>query len=144
MDQYATDEGGWLRALVRGSGTSGVAALAAQAGRSVEAMLADWALALAVDGLPGGAHRRRELSMPSWDLAGIMRGLGETYPSIYSATPLAVAGYGFGDFRMTSTALPAFGASYTRLAGRGDGQLVHLESAADGRRHVRMTVLRLR
>ncbi len=44
VDQYANDEGAWLKALVRGSASTGLANLAQQTGRPAGEMLADWAL----------------------------------------------------------------------------------------------------
>src|SRR5690606_14535481 len=63
-DHYATNEGQWLRGLVRGGQRTGIAGLEQATGRSAAELLSDWALANAVEGVAGDAPNRAELTMP--------------------------------------------------------------------------------
>ncbi|HYW31486.1 MAG TPA: IPT/TIG domain-containing protein, partial [Gemmatimonas sp.] len=126
-DQYATDEGAWIKALVRGGQLTGLANLASIAGRSPMEMLADWSLANAVDDLPGFAPQRPQLSMPSWNTADVMGGLAATYPSMFVAAPLKARAMTFGSFSLPVTRLRAFSSSYFTFEGaQGGSQLVEL------------------
>jgi len=53
IDQYADNEGAWLKAQVRGGSLVGLSNLSMRTGRPAGEILANWALALAVDDLPG-------------------------------------------------------------------------------------------
>jgi hypothetical protein len=126
-DQYATDEGAWLKSLVKGSQLTGLAQLASLSGQSPNEMLADWSLATAVDDLAGFAPKRRQLSLPSWNTADVMSGLAESYPGMFVAAPLKARAMSFGSFSLPVTRLRAFSSSYFTFEGSQVGtQLVEL------------------
>ncbi|MES2523913.1 MAG: IPT/TIG domain-containing protein [Gemmatimonadota bacterium] len=126
-DQYATDEGAWIKALVKGGSLTGLANLASVSGRSPMEMLADWSLANAVDDLPGFTPQRAQLSMPSWNTADVMSGLAAMYPGLFVAAPLKARAMTFGSFKLPVTRLRAFSSSYFSFEGAQAGnQLVEL------------------
>ena len=126
-DQYATTEGAWLKALVKGGPQTGLANLAQRTGRPAGELLADWALANAVDDLPGFTADRTQLSFPSWNVADVMRGLAGTYPGAFSAAPLRARLMSFGTFTLPVQQLRAFSSSYFSFEGaQTGGQLLEL------------------
>lgn len=134
-DQYAASEGEWLKALVKGGGQaseSGLRNLASRTGTNAETMLADWALATAVSNEAGIVPKRKELTMPSWDVADVMGGLARTYPGMFDAQPLKVRGYTFGSVVVGVQALRAYSASYFSFEGSGEGVSQVVELAARG------------
>ena len=116
VDQYAGDEATWLKALVRGSAATGLANLAQLTGRPATEMLADWALANAVDDLAGFTPKRAQLSFPSWNTADVNGGLAGTYPGSFLASPLKARPMSFGSFVLPVARLRAFSSSYFSLA----------------------------
>jgi hypothetical protein len=126
-DQYATSEGAWLKALVKGGAQTGLANLAQRTGRSAGELLADWALANAVDDLPGFTAARTQLSFPSWNVADVWSGLAGTYPGAFSAAPLRARAMSFGAFALPVQQLRAFSSSYFSFEGaQVGGQLLEL------------------
>ena len=126
-DHYATNEGEWLKELVRGGQLTGLSNLASRTGRPAVEMLADWALATAVDDLPGFAPKRAGLSLPSWNTADVMGGLASSYPGMFLASPLKARAMSFGSFTVPVTRLRAFSSSYFSFEGaQGGSQVVEL------------------
>ncbi len=126
-DQYAGDESQWLKALVRGSAATGLANLSQLTGRSAVEMLADWALANAVDDLSGFTPMRKQLTFPSWNVADVMSGLAGTYPTSFLAAPLKASAMSFGTFALPVARLRAFSSSYFSFEGPQSGsQLLEL------------------
>ncbi len=126
-DQYAADEGTWLKELVRGGPATGLANLAQRTGRPAVEMLADWALANAVDDLANFAPARRQLSFPSWNVADMNGGLAGTYPTSFLAAPLRARAMSFGAFTLPVARLRAFSSSYFTFEGNQLGsQLLEL------------------
>jgi len=126
-DQWATTEGAWLKALVKGGAQTGLANIAQRTGRPAGELLADWALANAVDDLPGFTADRTQLSFPSWNVADVMSGLASTYPGAFSAAPLRARLMSFGTFTLPVQQLRAFSSSYFSFEGaQTGGQLLEL------------------
>lgn len=126
-DQYASDEGTWLKTLVRGSSATGLANLAQLTGRPVGEMLADWALANAVDDLAGFQPKRPQLTFPSWNTADVNGGLAATYPTSFLAAPLKARAMSFGSFVLPVARLRAFSSSYFSFEGAQLGsQIIEL------------------
>ena len=126
-DQYATSEGAWLKALVKGGAQTGLANLAQRTGREAGELLADWALANAVDDLPGFTPIRQELTFPSWNVADVWSGLAGTYPGAFSAAPLRARAMSFGSFTLPVQQLRGFSSSYFSFEGaQAGGQLIEL------------------
>jgi hypothetical protein len=126
-DQYATSEGAWLKALVKGGAQTGLANLAQRTGRPAGELLADWALANAVDDVAGFTPARQQLSFPSWNVADVMIGLAGTYPGAFSAAPLRARAMSFGSFTLPVQQLRAFSSSYFSFEGaQAGGQLLEL------------------
>jgi hypothetical protein len=121
VDQYAGDEATWLKTLVRGSAATGLANLAQLTGRPATEMLADWALANAVDDLAGFTPKRPQLSFPSWNTADVNGGLAGTYPGSFLASPLKARPMSFGSFVLPVARLRAFSSSYFSFEGEQIG-----------------------
>ena len=127
VDQYATDESKWLKELVRGGAATGLAQLAHLTGRPAVEMLADWALANAVDDLAGFTPKRAQLAFPSWNVADVNAGLSSTYPTSFLAAPLKARAMSFGSFTLPVARLRAFSSSYFSFEGNQLGsQLLEL------------------
>ena len=130
IDQYASDEASFVRALVTETGATGLANLARRTGRPAAEMLADWSLALAADDRPGVAPRRSQLSLPSWNTRDIFRGLNASAPfSFPRAFPLQVQSVRWGGFTVDVPTVRSWSAAYFELAGAAsDGpQLLELK-----------------
>ena len=128
-DHYAADEGQWLKDLVKGGGgqLSGLAGLALRTGHSADEMLADWALANAVDDLPGFTPKREALTFPSWDTPAVMNGLATSFPMMFVASPLKARAMSFGAFALPVSKLRSFSSSYFSFEGAQAGsQLIEL------------------
>ncbi len=126
-DQYATSEGAWFKALVKGGAQTGLANLAQRTGRPAGELLADWALANAVDDVAGFTPARKQLTFPSWNVADVWSGLAGTYPGAFSAAPLRARAMSFGSFTLPVQQLRAFSSSYFSFDGpQVGGQLIEL------------------
>jgi hypothetical protein len=126
-DHYATNEATWLKSLVRGGALSGLSNLSQHTGRPAAEMLADWALAHAVDNLPGFSPVRSQLTFPSWNSRDIFAGLATTYPGAFVANPLNARAMTFGAFTLPVARLRAFSSSYFSFEGAQTGsQLIEL------------------
>jgi hypothetical protein len=126
-DHYATNEATWLKSLVRGGALSGLSNLSQHTGRPAAEMLADWALAHAVDNLPGFTPVRSQLTFPSWNSRDIFAGLASTYPGAFVANPLNARAMTFGAFTLPVARLRAFSSSYFSFEGNQTGsQLIEL------------------
>lgn len=132
VDHYAANEGAFLRDLVKGGAATGMNALAARTGRPVEELLADWALANAVDDRAGFTPTKRTLTFPSWNVQELMAGLNAMNGGRYSAQPLRVRQIS-GDAQVAVPQLRGFSASYLETAvAAGGSQLVELRGAQGG------------
>jgi hypothetical protein len=123
-DQYASDEATWIKDIVRGGQLTGLSNLAQRTGRPTGEMLADWALATAVDDLAGFVPARRELTFPSWNVANVFAGLAGTYPGAFMASPLRSRAMSFGSFSLQVPKLRAFSSSYFSFEGAQTGSQV--------------------
>ena len=127
IDQYATDEISGIKDLVRGGQLTGLSNLSQRTGRPAGEMLADWALANAVDDIVGFTPERKQLTFPSWNVADVFSGLATTYPGSFVAAPLKARAMTFGSFSLPVTKLRAFSSSYFSFEGAQMGnQLVEL------------------
>ena len=146
-DHYATSEGDWLKALVRGGVHTGLANLARRTGRPAGELLADWALANAVSDEPDFVPRRVQLTFPSWNVADVWSGLAGTFPGSFMRAPLRARVMSFGTFVLPVHQLRAFSSSYVQLHGAQAGaQLLELRGAggrAAAPAGLRMAVVRL-
>jgi hypothetical protein len=128
-DQFATDEGTFFRAIVAESRT-GMDNLVARAGHPADEILSDWALTAAVARYPSLVPQRPQLSILSWNMVDMFRGLNQSSPSFYTSVyPLKVRPATFGNFLGTVNALRAGTAAYFELSGSTPGsQLLELAS----------------
>ena len=132
-DQYAGDEATWMKELVRGGQLTGLANLAQRTGRPAGEMLADWALANAVDDMAGFTPARKQLTFPSWNVTDVFAGLATTYPGSFIASPLKARGMSFGSFTLPVAKLRAFSSSYFSFDGaQTGGQLIELRGEGGG------------
>lgn len=146
-DHYATSEGAWLKALVRGGVHTGLANLARRTGRPAGELLADWSLANAVNDEPDFVPRRSQLTFPSWNVPDVWSGLAGTFPGSFMRAPLRARVMSFGTFALPVHQLRAFSSSFVQLHGaQPGGQLLELRGA-EGRGAVpaglRMAVVRI-
>ncbi|MBL0169366.1 MAG: hypothetical protein IPP90_01390 [Gemmatimonadaceae bacterium] len=126
-DQYAGNEDTWIKDIVRGGQLTGLSNLAQRTGRPAGEMLADWALANAVDDLADFVPTRRQLTFPSWNVADVFAGLATTYPGSFVASPLRARAMTFGSFTLPVAKLRAFSSSYFSFEGAQTGsQLLEL------------------
>ena len=132
-DHYAGDEATWIKDLVRGGQLTGLSNLASRTGRPVGEMLADWALANAVDDIPGFTPARSQLRFPSWNVTDVFKGLATTYPTLFSANPLHARAMSFGSFSLPVTKLRSFSSSYFSFEGNQTGsQVIELRGENGG------------
>lgn len=132
VDHFASDEGQFLRALVRGGTGTGMAALVARTGRPADELLADWSLANVVDDRPGFVPERATLSFPSWNVPQIMSGLAAMNGARYSARPLHITEI-TGDLQVSVPQLRGFSARYLEtVVMSGNSQMVELLGAQGG------------
>jgi hypothetical protein len=129
VDQFASDESTFLRALTTETTATGIANLARRTGRSPAAMLPDWALALAVDDRPGFTPKQPETTLPSWNTRDVFRGLNAYSPFEFPRPfPLLERSAAFGDFTVDVPLLRAYTAAFVELAGSPGGrQLLRLD-----------------
>ena len=126
-DHYAGDEAVWIKDMVRGGLLTGLSNLSQHTGRPAGEMLADWALANAVDDMAGFIPARRQLTFPSWNVGNIFAGLSATFPGAFVANPLRLRAMSFGSFSLPVTRLRAFSSSYFSFEGPQAGsQLLEL------------------
>ena len=112
---------------MKGGAQTGLANLAQRTGRPAGELLADWALANAVDDLPGFVSSRPQLTFPSWNVADVFSGLAGTYPGAFSSSPLRARIMSFGSFTLPVQQLQAVSSSYFGLEGAQSGsQLLEL------------------
>ncbi len=136
LDQSGRSEAAFSRALVHEPQLTGVSNLVARAGRAYAELLADFSLALAVDGHPGGLATRPELQIPSWNTRDIMAGLHEDHQGTGLAHsypvpwPLATSSLGPGDFETTGASVRGGTAAFFEIGSPAEGgQLLQLLSA---------------
>jgi hypothetical protein len=89
-DQYGSDEGTFLRALVQQQNDVGVANLSARTGRSFAEMVGHWSLATLVDDLPGLAPTDPRLSIPSWNTRSILSGMSRELRTAGGGIPFPI------------------------------------------------------
>lgn len=145
VDHFASDEGSFLRALVRGEQGTGMAALVAGTGRPADELLADWSLANVVDDRAGFTPERATLSFPSWNVPQMMAGLASMNGARYSAHPLRVTEI-TGDLQVAVPQLRGFSASYLEtVVLSGSSQMLELRGAQGGAlpASIRLAVVRV-
>lgn len=133
LDHYASSESNWLKTVVRGGQLTGLSNLAQNTGRPAGEMLADWALAQAVDDMPGVVPARAQLTFPSWNQADVFAGLSGAFPAAFDARPLRMRAMSFGSFTAAVPRLRGFSTSYFAFDGAQLGsQLLELRGEAGG------------
>ncbi|HEX7122468.1 MAG TPA: hypothetical protein VF178_08890, partial [Gemmatimonadaceae bacterium] len=137
IDQYATTESGFLRALTQDATRTGVGNLLARTNASWPTLLADFTMALASDDAPGYTVTRRAATFPSWNLRDIFANLHVMLGSIRSyfaqPYPLRMHTPAWGDFTLPVGGLRAGSATHVRLVGSTtSSQLLELQSISGG------------
>lgn len=136
LDRYADNESALLKALVRGQGRTGLAALAQLTGQSGADLLTSWALSTGLEatgleaiGAASGVSRS-QYSTATWQLDDIMAGMASTYPGAFAREPLAMRRGSFGHFVLPRVSLAGV-ANFTLLHGdSAAGQLLELRQGA--------------
>ncbi|HEX7942980.1 MAG TPA: hypothetical protein VF488_14300, partial [Gemmatimonadaceae bacterium] len=86
VDQYAADEGAFLRALTQEPSLTGVANLSARTGRPWGDLVRDWSLATLTSYLaPTLAPHDARLTTPSWNLRDVLEGMAKDFPSDFGS-----------------------------------------------------------
>lgn len=132
VDHAPTPEAEFLGSMTT-SPRTGIRNLETQAGRSWSEILADWTLALAADDTPSGGIEREELTVPSWDVRDVYRGLHEDFcPDgdgglFCEPYPLTTRSQSYGSFSHSVGGLPGGSTAIFRLLGRREvSQLVEI------------------
>jgi hypothetical protein len=145
IDQYASSEPTFLRALVADPIHTGLANLQARTGRSFDEMLSDWSLASYLDDSPASSFR---LSLPSWNTRDVFAGMNADFPdNFFAAFPIAAHELPAGDFATSIATLIGGGASIFDLTSPSTGtQLLELQTVGGGPPPptLRMEVVRVR
>lgn len=112
LDQYAANEGQFLRALIDEPTLTGLANLAARAGQPAAQLEADWAVASAFDDDPS-MPSANQWRIPSWDQVSIFGGMHADFPSFFgTGTPFAPGfSYDAGLYTIPIPAFPGGGAT---------------------------------
>ena len=132
LDHATQSEAAFLGALAREPRLTGVANLSARTGKSWEAMLADWSLALLLDDLPHFSPVRPALSFPGWNTHDVFAGMAEDFPNLYPQPfPLAVRGLSVGNFAVEVPEVRGGSAALFELRGTGR-QLLELHGSGGG------------
>jgi uncharacterized protein YjdB len=133
VDQSGQDEAQFLSALVSETQRTGPANLVNQAGRPLRELLADYALAIAVDDHPSGmVPARAAHAMPGWNTRDIFEGLHDDYAgtdvAVFYPTPwpLATTSVDPGDFEVTVAEVRGGSAAFFTLSGTTGPQLLEL------------------
>jgi hypothetical protein len=87
IDQRATSEGAFLKALVQDPTRTGVANLESKAGLSFSTLLPQWAYALFLDSW-GVPPPQPALTFPSWQVQNIFVGMSTDFTADFSGHPL--------------------------------------------------------
>jgi hypothetical protein len=145
-DQYGTSESAFFRALVQEPSLQGVANLEARTGRTLPELLADWALASALDDRPNFDGQRIH-TLPSWNTRDIYMRMNQEIPSAFpNEFPLLPRPLSFGGFLANVPALRAGSAAVFELGGTLTGrQLLHLTgpSGSPPVSDIRMKIVRI-
>lgn len=89
VDQYATDEGAFFRALTQEPSLTGVANLSARTGRSWGDLLRDWSLATLTSYLePTFTPHDARLTTPTWRLRDVFDGMAKDFPNNFVANEM--------------------------------------------------------
>ena len=89
VDQYATDEGAFLRALTQEPALTGVANLSARTGRQWGDLVRDWSLAtLTSYQSPSFTPHDARLTTPTWQLRNVFDGMATDFPSEFGGNAM--------------------------------------------------------
>ncbi len=130
-DTYASNEGDFLRSIVKSVTTKGVVNVTTPSGKSWPELLSQFTLMLAADDLAGIASPYQE---GSWNLPGVFAGYNKDIQNPPPAAPLSMRQTAFGTSFQASTTLKGGGALLVRISGTPGGsgtQLLDLR-ASDG------------
>jgi len=123
VDHAPASESEFLSAMTT-SPRTGVENLEAQVGRDWTQILSDWTLSLAVDDRGSEDLERAELTVPSWNVRDVFRGLNRDFGSrialFEDPYPLAVQTESYGSFTRSVAGLPGGSGAIVRLLGNRD------------------------
>lgn len=150
VDHAPVSESEFLTSMTTSPAT-GIRNVEARLGRSWTEILSDWTLSLAVDDAEGRGVERDELTVPSWDVRDIYRGLHEDFGDdndlFAEPYPLATRTQRYGRFTRVVSRLPGSSTAIFRLIGTSEASQL-LELVGDGGGALppglRMSVVRLR
>ena len=125
IDQYASSESAFLKALVQDPALTGVANLEARTGRRYPSLVADWLLASQLDGVSAPAP---QFGIPSWNTRDIFAGMNTDFPSSFPRPfPYRARTVAFGDVTIPVPVLRGGTGSVFRIEGAQSAkQLIEL------------------
>ena len=131
IDQYASTEEGFLKALIQDPVRTGIANLEARAGRGYVDLTSSWLLASVLDDQPGLTGITPEFTSPSWDLRSIYAGMNADFPSDFPLEfPYRARTVGFGAFTIP-----------IQVLSRGTGSVFRIEGAQAARQMIALRAL---
>jgi hypothetical protein len=135
IDAYATSESAFLRAMTLDKANPGTDNIVARTGKSFAELMSGFALAIALDDLPGFTPSNPRYSMPSWNTRDIYAGLNADFGSggqfFQKAVPVKIRPASFGKFTVDVSSLNGGGFALFDLAGANTNkQLIEFGGAA--------------
>lgn len=134
-DQFATGgEAAFFRALTQESVLRGMDNLEERTGHGIVELLADFALAAALDDRPGVVNAQAVHTIPSWNTRDIFSRMNGELPTLFPATfPLTPRPLAYGAFDVHVASLRAGTSAVFELSGTAAGaQLLHVSDPISG------------
>jgi hypothetical protein len=113
-DTYATNEGDFLRSIVKSVTTQGVVNVTTPSGKTWPELLSQFTLMLAADDLPNIVAPDVE---QSWNLPGVYAGYNKDIQNPPPASPLSIRQAAFGTSFQATSLLKGGGAMLLRITG---------------------------
>ncbi|MGI9077252.1 MAG: IPT/TIG domain-containing protein [Gemmatimonadaceae bacterium] len=138
LDHHFNDDATFLKALIDEPHLTGVNNVVARVGRPYADMLADFSLALSLDGRVGATASRQQFALLTWNLTDLFQGLNTDFvnntPNPFPfAHPLQARQHVFGSFVSAVNSLRAGTSAFFEISGTQAGkQLVELRSPGGG------------
>ena len=135
IDAYAPSESAFLRAMNLDMSNPGTDNIVARTGKSFAELMSEFALAIALDDLPGFTPSNPRYSIPSWNTRDVYAGLNADFASggqfFQKAAPLKLRPTSFGKFTVDVASVRGGGFAMFDLAGATTNkQLIEFGGAA--------------
>lgn len=132
IDNYAISEAAFLTGITREMQKPGTENIEKHSNRALADLLADFALAVALDDYPGFTARDAKHSIASWNTRDIFTGLNRDFATTFTtATPLRPRANGFGQFVVDIPSVRGGGFALFEVAGTSTNkQLLEFRGAS--------------